>query len=234
MAEHLSPTRMELIRTRSRIKLARKGHKLLKQKRDVLIMEFFKILSKAKDLRAELNALMGKAYKSISIAQAYHGAAEVENISMSVTNAPDVAMEVKNVMGLKISKIEVEEIKPKPLTKRGYSIVGSSAKIDEACEDFTSALSLVIKLAETENAIRKLIREIEKTKRRVNALEFVVLPRMNTQAKLIQFRLEEMERDSFVMLKTIKRKLAKNAEIKKSQANNNSKKNGNGASRLAA
>ncbi|PIT84216.1 V-type ATP synthase subunit D [Candidatus Micrarchaeota archaeon CG10_big_fil_rev_8_21_14_0_10_45_29] len=228
MAENPSPTRMELIRTRSRIKLAKKGHKLLKQKRDVLIMEFFKILSKAKDLRTELNTHMAKAYKSIAIAQAYHGAAEVENISMSVTNAPDVAIEVKNVMGLKISKIEVEEVKPKQLTKRGYSIVGSSAKIDEACEDFTSALSLVIKLAETENAIRKLIREIEKTKRRVNALEFVVLPRMGAQSKLIQFRLEEMERDSFVMLKTIKRKLAKNTEIKKTQANGYGRKNGNG------
>jgi V/A-type H+-transporting ATPase subunit D len=62
-------------------------------------------------------------------------------------------------------------------------------------------------LAETENAIRKLIREIEKTKRRVNALEFVLIPRLSEQSKVIQFRLEEMERDSFVMLKSIKRKL---------------------------
>jgi V/A-type H+-transporting ATPase subunit D len=215
MAETPNPTRMELISSRARIKLAKKGHKLLKQKRDVLIMEFFKILSKAKDLRTELNSAMADAYKSIAIAQAYHGVAEVENISMSVSSAPNVCIEVKNVMGLKISKIESESYELKPLTKRGYSIVGTSAKIDDASESFTTALNLVIRLAETENAIRKLIREIEKTKRRVNALEFVLIPRLTEQSAQIQFRLEEMERDSFVMLKTIKRKLRANEEQKK-------------------
>jgi V/A-type H+/Na+-transporting ATPase subunit D len=213
MAENPNPTRMELIKARQRIKLAMKGHKLLKQKRDVLIMEFFKILSKAKDLRTELNQAMAKAYKSIAIAQAYHGAAEVENISMSVSAAPELEMEIKNVMGLKISRIECKsDAELKPLTQRGYSIVGSSAKIDDAAEEFQKVLGLVIRLAETENAIRKLIREIEKTKRRVNALEFVVIPQITEQSKMIQFRLEEMERDSFVMLKTIKRKLAAEAE----------------------
>lgn len=215
MAETPNPTRMELILSRARIKLAAKGHKLLKQKRDVLIMEFFKILSKAKDLRTELNQAMADSYRSIAIAQAYHGIAEVENISMSVSHAPGLKIDVTNVMGLKISKIESESHEVKPLTKRGYSIVGTSAKIDDAAESFTRALGLIIRLAETENAIRKLIREVEKTKRRVNALEFVMIPRLTEQAKMIQFRLEEMERDSFVMLKTIKRKLAAAEEAKK-------------------
>ena len=206
---------MELILSRARIKLAKKGHKLLKQKRDVLIMEFFKILSKAKDLRTELNISMAGAYKSIAIAQAYHGVAEVENISLSVSPAPGVKIDVRNVMGLKISKIESESHELKPLIQRGYSIVGTSAKIDDSAESFTKALSLIIRLAETENAIRKLIREIEKTKRRVNALEFVLIPRLSEQAAQIQFRLEEMERDSFVMLKTIKRKLKAVEEKKK-------------------
>jgi len=215
MAETPNPTRMELILSRARIKLAKKGHKLLKQKRDVLIMEFFKILSKAKDLRTELNISMAGAYKSIAIAQAYHGVAEVENISLSVSPAPGVKIDVRNVMGLKISKIESESHELKPLIQRGYSIVGTSAKIDDSAESFTKALSLIIRLAETENAIRKLIREIEKTKRRVNALEFVLIPRLSEQAAQIQFRLEEMERDSFVMLKTIKRKLKAVEEKKK-------------------
>ena len=215
MAETPNPTLMELILSRARIKLARKGHKLLKQKRDVLIMEFFKILSKAKDLRTELNSAMADAYRSVAIAQAYHGVAEVENISLSVSPAPGVKIDVRNVMGLKISKIESESHELKPLILRGYSIVGTSAKIDDSAESFTKALSLIIRLAETENAIRKLIREIEKTKRRVNALEFVLIPRLSEQAAQIQFRLEEMERDSFVMLKTIKRKLKAVEEKKK-------------------
>ncbi|MFH0927185.1 MAG: V-type ATP synthase subunit D [Candidatus Micrarchaeota archaeon] len=228
MAETPNPTRMELILSRSRIKLAKKGHKLLKQKRDVLIMEFFKILSKAKDLRSELNAAMADAYRAIAIAQAYHGVAEVENIAMSVSSAPGVKIDVRNVMGLKISKIESESRELKPITGRGYSIMGTSAKIDDVAESFTHALSLVIRLAETENAMRKLIREVEKTKRRVNALEFVMIPRLTEQASQIQFRLEEMERDSFVMLKTIKRKLRAVEEAKKLGAKSSNGRNGNG------
>lgn len=217
MAENPNPTRMEMLKARSRIKLARKGHKLLKQKRDALIMEFFKIMEKAQDMRSELNIAMAKAYRGMAVAQAYHGVAEVENISMAVEKAPGIGIEVRNIMGLKIPSIEAS-VGEKPLLQRGYSLVGSSAKIDEAAENFEKALVLVVQLAETENAIRKLIREIEKTKRRVNALEYVLIPKLEEQARLISFRLQEMERDSFVMLKTIKRKLKRNAVEKEYQA----------------
>ena len=168
-------------------------------------------MSKAKDLRTELNDEMRSAYKALAVAQAYHGVPEVENIAMAVQKAPNVNIEVKNVMGLKISRIDAQ-VGEHTLMDRGYSIVGSSAKIDEAAAEFEKVLVLVVRLAETENAIRKLIREIEKTKRRVNALEFVLMPRLEGQAKLISFRLQEMERDSFVMLKSIKRKLSAQAE----------------------
>jgi len=91
-------------------------------------------------------------------------------------------------------------------------VVGTSAKIDEVAEAFEKATDLIFKLSQTENAIRRLILEIEKTKRRVNSLEFVMIPRLQTQVKMIAFRLDEMERDSFVMLKTIKRKLERSEE----------------------
>ena len=216
MAENPNPTRMELILSRTRIKVARKGHKLLKQKRDVLIMGFFKILSKAQDLREELNAAMMDAYKAMAVAQAYHGSAEVEGVAMAIDANPSVSIQVKNVMGLKIPSIQAE-VSEKPLMERGYSIIGTSAKIDDSTEAFSRALVLIVKLAETENAIRKLIREIEKTKRRVNALEYVLIPKLENQARLISFRLQEMERDSFVMLKTIKRKLDRAAEEKENE-----------------
>ncbi len=228
MAETPNPTRMELILSRTRIKLARKGHKLLKQKRDVLIMEFFKILSRAQDLRDELNAAMADAYKDMAVAQAYHGAAEVEGIAMAIDSNPAVSIEVKNVMGLKIPSIAAQ-VSEKPLMERGYSIIGSSAKIDSATESFSRALVMIVKLAETENAIRKLIREIEKTKRRVNALEYVLIPKLEGQASLISFRLQEMERDSFVMLKTIKRKLDRAEEEEYSEAMRKRKRSGNGS-----
>jgi V/A-type H+-transporting ATPase subunit D len=211
MADNPNPTRMELLKAKTRVKLARKGHKLLKQKRDALIMEFFKILGKAQDLRSELNSQMKVAYTALAVAQAYHGMQEIESAALAVKRAPGVKVDVRNIMGVKIPSLEATQVE-KPLLSRGYSVVGTSAKIDEVAEAFEKATDLVIKLSQTENAIRRLILEIEKTKRRVNSLEFVMIPRLENQAKLISFRLEEMERDSFVMLKTIKRKLERAEE----------------------
>jgi V/A-type H+-transporting ATPase subunit D len=202
---------MELLRAKTRVKLARKGHKLLKQKRDALILEFFKILGKAQDLRSELQDRMKNGYSALAVAQAYHGMQEIEAASLSVKRAPGVKVEVRNIMGVKIPSLESSQVE-KSLLSRGYSVVGTSAKIDEVAEAFEKATDIVLKLAETENAIRRLILEIEKTKRRVNSLEFVMIPRLESQAKMISFRLDEMERDSFVMLKTIKRKLQRAEE----------------------
>jgi V/A-type H+-transporting ATPase subunit D len=209
--EEIKTTRLELIETRNKIRLATSGHKLLKQKRDVLVMEFFKIMKKAKDLRQELNGQMDSAFKAMALAQAYHGIAEVENISLAVKQAPNVSVKSVNVMGVRIPEIEGADV-TKNLKDRGYSLVGSSAKIDETVSSFESGLDMVIKLAETENALKKLIKEIEKTKRRVNALEFVVLPGLEERKRYISMRLDEMEREQFISLKTIKKKLEKAGE----------------------
>jgi V/A-type H+-transporting ATPase subunit D len=203
------PTRMELIKTKDRIQLAVKGHKLLKQKRDALILEFFKILKKAKDLRGQLAAKMGQGYKSLALAETYHPLQEMAKVSLDLRKDIDIDIEVANVMGVKIPNITAEMETKHFLEIPGYSVAGTSAKIDAAVEDFSEILEMVIKLAETETAMKRLIIEIEKTKRRVNALEFVLIPRLEGTKKMISFQLEEMERDSFVSLKTIKRKLEK-------------------------
>jgi len=208
-ATDVNPTRMELIKTKERIALAKKGHKLLKQKRDALILEFFKILKKAKDLRGELAQKMAKGYRSLAVAQLYHTVQQLEKVSLDLRKDIDLDIEVKNVMGVKIPTINAEMEHKKFIRLPGYSVAGTSAKIDNAVEEFDEILAMVIKLAETETAIKRLILEIEKTKRRVNALEFVLIPRLDEQKTLISFRLDEMERDSFVSLKSIKRKLEK-------------------------
>jgi len=211
-ATDVNPTRMELIKTKERITLARKGHKLLKQKRDALILEFFKILKKAKDLRGELAQKMAKGYRSLAVAQLYHTVQQLEKVSLDLRKDIDLDIEVKNVMGVKIPTINAEMEHKKFIRLPGYSVAGTSAKIDNAVEEFDEILGMVIKLAETETAIKRLILEIEKTKRRVNALEFVLIPRLDEQKTMISFRLDEMERDSFVSLKSIKRKLEKREE----------------------
>ncbi|MCX6775243.1 MAG: V-type ATP synthase subunit D, partial [Candidatus Micrarchaeota archaeon] len=186
--EQVKPTRMELLNIKEKIKLSEKGHKLLKQKRDVLILEFFAIFEKARDIRSELNAQMAKAFTSLAIAQVYHGIFEIESASLAVKKAPGVRVTVRNVMGVKIPKVESSYVK-KGLMDRGYGLLGSSAKIDEAAESFEGALDTIIKLSETETALKRLIEETEKTKRRVNALEYVILPRFKEQAKYINMRL---------------------------------------------
>ncbi|MFA5050043.1 MAG: V-type ATP synthase subunit D [Candidatus Micrarchaeia archaeon] len=203
------PTRMELMRIKDKISLAKKGHKLLKQKRDALILEFFKILKKAKNLRAELNSIMSDAYKYMFIAQLYHPMSQLESVAMNCRRDISLDVEVTNVMGVKIPVIESKNVEAKPLLERGYSISGTSAKIDVAVDHFGKVLEMIVKIAETETAIKRLILEIEKTKRRVNSLEFVLLPKLESEAKMIVLRLDEMERDSFVSLKSIKRKLEK-------------------------
>lgn len=211
-ATDVNPTRMELIKTKERIALAKKGHKLLKQKRDALILEFFKILKKAKDLRGELAKKMAKGYNSLAVAQLYHPVHQLEKVSLDLKKDIDLDIEVKNVMGVKIPTIDVEMEHKDFIRLESYSVAGTSAKIDAAVADFDEILEMVIRLAETETAIKRLILEIEKTKRRVNALEFVLIPRLEEQKTMISFRLDEMERDSFVSLKAIKRKLENREE----------------------
>ncbi len=206
------PTRMELIKTKDRIKLAKKGYDLLKKKRDALIMEFFGILKKAKDLRGELTGAVGKAYDAMRLATLYHTYSEFEEVSLSLYRDINVDLTVKNVMGVKIPSIEMD-VDMKPYYERpGYSPLGTSAKLDDAISSFERVLQITIELAKTETAIKRLIAEIEKTKRRVSALEHILIPRLEAQKKMITLRLDELERDSFVSLKVIKKKIDKRKE----------------------
>lgn len=215
--EQVKPTRMELINIKARIRLAGKGHKLLKQKRDVLVLEFFSILKRARDLRSVLNSQMESAFSSLAVAQAYHDTFELEAAALAVKKVPNVRTSVKNVMGVRIADIEGSYEK-RGVMERGYGFAGSSAKIDEAAGSFETALGTVIEVAKTENALRNLLREIETTKRRVNALEFVVVPRLESDAGYITMSLEEMEREGFFTLKMLKKKMGAKAAAAAAQA----------------
>jgi len=211
--EPVKPTRMELINIKQRIKLAGKGHKLLKQKRDVLVLEFFAILKKAKDLRSVLNSQMKAGFGSLAVAQAYHSIFEIEGTALAVRKVPNVRTSVKNVMGVRIADIQGSYDK-RTVLDRGYGFAGSSAKIDEAASSFEECMGTILEIAKTENALRNLLKEIETTKRRVNALEYVVVPRLKGEAGYISMRLDEMEREGFFTLKMLKKKMNSKAQAK--------------------
>ncbi|MFH0835946.1 MAG: V-type ATP synthase subunit D [Candidatus Micrarchaeota archaeon] len=214
MKEGLKPTRMELLNCKQRLALAEKGHKLLKQKRDALVLEFFAIIKQAEDLRTQLDVQVIKAYRSLAVAQAFHGDDFLETAAMSAHVVPEIEVTSKNIMGVKIPSIKGVSVE-RDLISRGYSIRGSSAKFDEAVSDFEQAVNYAIKLAETESALKRLLKEIEKTNRRVYALEFNIKPDLKHSIKAIQDHLNRLESELFFSLKITKRRLerAKEAEL---------------------
>jgi V/A-type H+/Na+-transporting ATPase subunit D len=203
MAEDITPTRSELMKLKKRIKLAKSGYNLLKKKRDGLILEFFEILKQAKSLRQEMTEEYKVALETINLTRTVEGDMVLTSLSLAVRDAPMITLESKNIMGVVVPKIRYD--KTESGNDRGYGMIASSALIEESTDAFKGVVEKIIQAAEVETAIKKLLNEIEKTKRRVNALEFEVIPRMDGQRKFIQMRLDEMERDAVFRLKRIKK-----------------------------
>ena len=203
----VKPTRSQLIELKKRINLSKKGYKLLKMKRDGLIMEFFKMLEDAKKVRAEMGETYERARESIHVAEAVEGVVSVRSAAMSLVKSPTIELRRRNVMGVVVPEIEGECVR-QPLLARGYGLIGTSPRIDEAAKAYEGLVDSVIRAAEVETSIKKMLDEIEKTKRRVNALEFKVIPELEAARDFIRLRLEEMERENIFRLKRIKAKAA--------------------------
>ena len=199
----VTPTRMELIETKRKIKLSKGGYKLLKMKRDGLIMEFFELLPKVKDLRGQLSELYKDAMEKLAIAVAADGKTALESAANCLNKSPEVELSSNNIMGVVVPAVKVTPVE-KSLEDRGYGLVGTSIRVDEAVHSFEKLSEMIILAAEGETTMKKLLDEIESTKRRVNALEFKVIPNLEEVAKYISFRLEELERESIFGLKRIK------------------------------
>lgn len=220
MAENVRPTRMELINARQRLVIAQKGHKLLKQKRDSLVVELFRELKSARDLRKQVNAQIVEAHKKLAIARSVHGELFVEANALASKKVPEVDVRTKNIMGVRIPLISAVDVR-RSLLDRGYSILGSSAQFDAAVESFENALNSIIMLAQTETTLKRLIKEIEKTNRRVNALEFNIQPGLRAAIRYIQDHLNRLEAERFVALKLTKARLVKAAEAEENGGQEN-------------
>ena len=199
----VKPTRSELIATRKRIKLSISGHKLLKMKRDGLIIEFFDILPKVKDMRSQLVELYTAADKRLAVAMVADGKSALKSAANCRQTPPQVELSENNIMGVVVPKIKVSTIQ-KSVEERGYGLIGTSVRIDESVHAFEKLAEKVLEAAELETTMKKLLDEIESTKRRVNALEFKVIPNLEEIASYITLRLEELERENVFRLKRIK------------------------------
>ncbi|MDF2956852.1 MAG: Archaeal/vacuolar-type H+-ATPase subunit D/Vma8 [Candidatus Alkanophagales archaeon MCA70_species_1] len=201
--EGVSPTRMELLKLTRRVKLAEKGHDLLKEKRDALIAEFLDVVSEVRAARKEMEEKLKEAFNNLILAQALLGVENVRQISLMTARKISLDFDARSIMGVSVPVIEAESFSRKA-TERGYGFVDTSAVLDRCARSFEEALEKIIKVAEVEETVRRLAEEVEKTKRRVNALEYILIPKLKATRKYIQMRLDEMERENFIRLKKIK------------------------------
>lgn len=211
--EGIKPTRMELLRLRKRVLLAEKGYKLLKEKRDALIAEFLVIIKEVRKCRKKVETELAAAFKSLIAARALLGTKTVKQISSITEQDLSLDLKTRNIMGVTVPVMRIPETTRK-IVERGYGFFDTSAQLDEAAHNFECSLQTIVALAEIEETVKRLALEVEKTKRRVNALEYIVIPRLKTTAKYIQMHLDEMARDSFLRLKKIKAVLEDKAEQK--------------------
>ena len=205
MAEDVKPTRKNLMQIEDRIELSERGHDTLEKKRDGLIMEFMDILDQAQDVRADVEQSYEHAQRSIDMARAMEGDIAVRGAAAALTDHPELTTQSKNIMGVVVPQIESSKVR-KNLGERGYGVLGTSARIDEAAEAYEDLLAKIILAAEVETAMKKLLEEIETTKRRVNALEFKLLPELYDNQEFIEQKLEEQEREEIFRMKKIKAK----------------------------
>ncbi len=206
MALDVKPTRSELIQLKKRIQLSERGYKLLKMKRDGLILEFFKILNQARNVRTELDAAFLRAEEKINLASAVNGMVAVRSVAFTAKESPEISLSGKNIMGVVVPKISSTGVK-KTLLERGYGISGTNSYIDQTADAYEDLVEKIITAAELETTMKRLLDEIEKTKRRVNALEFKVIPELIAAMKYIRFALEEMERENTFRLKRVKARM---------------------------
>ena len=201
----IKPTRSELIRLKRKIQLSERGYNILKMKRDGLILEFMKVLAEAKKSQGGLQDAYQRAMERMAIANTVEGSIGVKAAAFSVKETPKIDLRSKNIMGVVVPEIEASKVK-KGILERGYGLLGTSSVIDETADGFEDLVESIIRSAEIETTMKRLLDEIESTKRRVNALEFKVIPELTAARDFIKMRLDEMEREELFRLKKIKSK----------------------------
>lgn len=205
--EKVSATRSQLLYCRQQIKLASQGMDLLKKKRDALLREFLPIIDETMRLSLRLERATAEAQESLAMVEAVEGKKVLRSVSFATKGEVLVDISGTHVMGVPIPVIRKAETPIKTELERGYSITGVSARVDQTASKFEEIVDLMIESADIETRLRRLGEELQKTNRRVNALENVVLPELEEQVKFIFSALDERAREDHFRLKKVKKKI---------------------------
>ncbi|MBD3190345.1 MAG: V-type ATP synthase subunit D [Candidatus Heimdallarchaeota archaeon] len=217
MSEGVQATRMNLMKLRERAKLAEKGHDLLQEKLDSLVIRFFEVVDTVRGLREEASELMEKGYTSLVDAQMALGPLRMREISLAAPEICQIEAYEHNVAGVIVPKLELVKIRDEDQSRLFYGFMSSSSEIEEVVKDYREVVKKIVTLAETLAMLEIIGDAIIETKRRVNALRYILIPRLKEQINFIETTLEEQEREQFAQLKKIKEKLEKKAKEKYEQ-----------------
>jgi V/A-type H+-transporting ATPase subunit D len=205
----VSPTRVSLLRLKKELKLAQKGHNLLKDKRDGLVKKFMAVIYEAKALRESVEDRLGSAFDSYTRASSMTAAAALDTAFMAPNAKIDLGVKIQSVMSVKIPEFTVE----KTGSAFSYGMLETTGDLDNAIVKFDEVFVDILRLAELEKTAEMLAEEIEKTRRRVSALENVRIPNLEDTIKFITMQLDERNRDAVVSTMRVKAMiLAKEAE----------------------
>ena len=187
----ITPTRMVLNQLKGRLKTARRGHKLLKDKRDELMRQFMDVVKLNKQLRLKVEEGLTAAFSSLQVASAIMSPEMLEQALMYPRQSVELGMEFKNIMSVNVPRYSFHTKNNDPSEIYPYGFAQTSGELDDALDKMARVFEDMLELAQVEKTMQLLAEEIEKTRRRVNALEYVMIPELEGNIKYISMKLEE-------------------------------------------
>lgn len=207
----ISCTRMELLALKGQIALANQGRDLLEQKRTALLKEFLRVSETVLEHSDQLQQAAAAAGQALARAEAVAGPEAFHSAALAARSELPLEMTTASAMGVKVPHIEQKRVS-RSVLERGYSIVGTSLTIDETAAAFETEVGAILQLAESELCFNRLAAEIQRTSRRLNALEHLLIPRLEGERDFIQMALDERERADHFRLKLMKRIMERKRE----------------------
>lgn len=201
---NVNPTRMELKKMKIRYANARRGHKLLKDKRDGLMKQFLETVRQNKELREKVEASLSGVYGSLSIAGAVSGPMVLQESLMLPKKQGKLDVHYRNVMSVTVPEFELEIVGKDAQDSYNYGLAFTSGELDASLAQMSAVMEDMIALAQSEKTVQLLAQEIEKTRRRVNALEYIMIPKYLATIKSIKMKLDENDRGNTTRLMKVK------------------------------
>ena len=207
---NVNPTRMELSRLKIRLKTAVRGHKLLKDKQDELMRQFIDMIKKNKKLREKVEEMLQNSFKDFLLSRGVMSDEMLENSIAYPKEKIGVEVKKKNIMSVNVPQMTfVRENEGNQGMIYPYGYAQTSADLDDAIDGLNSVMDNLLELAEVEKACQLMADEVEKTRRRVNALEYMTIPQLQETIRFIQMKLDENERGSITRLMKVKDMMSK-------------------------